>query len=223
MRSVLDSQPAASASRVMIVDDVRMACESLKVQLAPHYSDIRCAWDLPSLLMELGDGTPSLILLNHSTPDSVGILQVAGDCAPRPKVIVYGLPDDQQDDIISCAKAGAAGLHLGSESLEQLLQLIRDIENGHPSCSPKVLAVLLGRIRGKETACADPVGGSLTERETEILSLMREGLTNKQIANRLHISVHTVKNHVHNLLVKLGAQSRAEAAYMHSQSLQYAS
>ena len=74
-----------------------------------------------------------------------------------------------------------------------------------------VLAVLLGRIRGTTNADPDPVNGSLTEREAEILSLMREGLTNKQIANRLHISVHTVKNHVQKILRKLGANNRAQA------------
>lgn len=221
--SISDAEPSVSASGVMIVDDVRIARESLKAQLAPRYGDIRCAWDLPSLLMELGDGTPSLILLNIRTPDSADVIKVAEDFAPRPKVVVYGLRDDNEDDVISCAKAGAAGLHLKSESFEHLLELVRDIEDGHPSCSHKVLAVLLGRIRGTTNADPDPVNGSLTEREAEILSLMREGLTNKQIANRLYISVHTVKNHVHNLLVKLGAQSRAEAAYIHSKSASYAS
>ena len=201
---------SVSASRVLIVDDGRMARESLAVDLAPHYSDIRCAWDTPSLLSELADGTPDLILLNNVTLDSAGVLQVAADLAPSPKVIVFGLSQQQASEVISCAEAGAAGLHLRSQSFEQLLALIRDVDAGHANFSPQVSEILIGRIRADAVKRADPRRGSLTQRESEILTLMRDGLTNKQIATQLYISVYTVKNHVRNLLAKLGATSRVE-------------
>jgi DNA-binding NarL/FixJ family response regulator len=196
-----------------------MAREGLAAQLALSFAEIRCAWDLPSLITELGDGTPRLILLNKGASDSAAMLDVACDLAPRPKVVVFGL---SHDDVIPCARAGASGLHLRSESFEQLLTLIRNVEDGLGSCSPEVTAILMSRIHSDATT-SEPRSGSLTARETEILRLVEEGLTNKQIATRLYVSVHTVKNHIHNLLAKLGAQSRAEATYKHSLAMRSAS
>lgn len=126
-------------------------------------------------------------------------------------MIVYGLSEEREWEIVASAEAGAAGLHLRSESFDHLLDLMRDVENGRARCSPEVSAILLGQVYVDATGVRDPSNGVLTARETEILMLIEEGLTNKQIATRLCVTVHTVKNHVHSLLGKLGVQSRAEA------------
>lgn len=202
----------------MILDDNRMIRDSLAAQLAPCFADIRWAWDLPSLLREVVADAPGLILLNNDASDSAVMLDVACDLSARPKVIVFGL---SRDDVIPCAQAGASGLHLRSESFDQLLTLIRGVENGLGSCSSEVTEILMSRIRSDATTGHPKV--SLTAREAEILRLVEQGLTNKQIATRLYVSVHTVKNHMHNLLAKLGAQSRVEAAYKYSLAPEIAS
>ncbi len=206
-----DEKAAASASRVIIVDDMRLYRECLKSQLAPYFADIRCAWDLPSLVKEVGGEEPILILLNIGAAGSAVLLQISVDLAPKPKVIVLGLHEDNEGEVVSCAEAGAAGLHLRTESFDHLLALMRDVEDGQARCSPQVSAILLGRVYSDAAGSADSMNGALTARETEILELLEEGLTNKQIASRLCVTVYTVKNHVHSLLGKLGVQSRAEA------------
>ena len=202
---------SASASRVIIIDDIRLNRECLAAQLAPHFTDIRCAWDLPSLVKEVGGEDPILILLNIGTAGSSTLLQISVDLVPKPRVIVLGLHEDHESEVVSCAEAGAAGLHLRTESLDHLLALMGDVEDGQARCSPEVSAILLGRVYSDAAGSVDPMNGALTARETEILRLLEEGLTNKQIASRLCVTVYTVKNHVHSLLGKLGVQSRAEA------------
>lgn len=212
----------SSSARVLVIDDFTVGRECLAAQLEPHYRDVRCAWSLPSLLEELDCGTPDLILLNFGTLASMDLLQVSLDLEPEPRVIAFGLSDDRE--VVQCAEAGAAGLHLRSETFAHLLGLMREVGSGRAHCSAAVSAILVGQVYA--TVSGRPLPDSMTEaltaRETEILSLLEEGLTNQQIARRLSVTVHTVKNHVHNLLSKLGVQSRAEASKL-SRAMKYAS
>lgn len=218
----MDTKPALPGKpSIVIVDDFRLSRECLAGQLAAHYADIATAWDLPTMVREInGSATTSLVLLNIATKRSATLLQLALDLSPAPKVVVFGLSEDQESDVVSCAEAGAAGLHMRSESLEHLLELMHDVGNGHARCSSAASAILLGRVYSGAAGYRDSAG-PLTARENEILALLEEGLTNKQIATRLSVTVHTVKNHVHSLLGKLGVQSRAEATRL-SRAMRYA-
>lgn len=149
------------------------------------------------------------------------MLRMSLDLAIGPEVIVFGLSAEQEWDIVACAEEGASGLHLRTESFDHLLTLMRDVEAGHARCSPEVSAILLGHAYADAAGCLDPPNGPLTVRETEILGLLEDGLTNKQIAARLSVTVHTVKNHVHSLLGKLGVPSRAEAMKL-ARAMRYA-
>lgn len=173
---------------------------------------VRQAWDLPSLLAEVDTEVPDIVLLNIGTDDSTTLIQVSLDIGPSTRVVVFGLTTDRESEIITAAEAGAAGLHLRSESFDHLLTLIRDAGQGLARCSPEVSAILMRRVYA---FAAQPNPDSsieaLTPRETEILQLIEQGLTNQQIASRLSLTVHTVKNHVHSLLGKMGVSSRAEA------------
>ncbi|MGI9123871.1 MAG: LuxR C-terminal-related transcriptional regulator [Mycobacterium sp.] len=198
--------------RVIVVDDGRLNRECLTAQLAAHGIDVYVAWDLPSLFKEVDAGLPAVVLLNIGTPDSATILPVAMDIAPTTKVIAYGLSADRESEIVGCAEAGVAGLHLRSESFEHLLGLIRRSGQGHALCSAEVSAILMRRVYAfAAQKNPDASTDSLTARENEILELVAQGLTNQQIATRLSVTLHTVKNHVHSLLTKLGVGSRAEA------------
>lgn len=218
----MDEGLRSDRPRVVIVDDFRLSRECLAGQLAAHYAEIGTAWDLPSLVREVnGDGTtPTLVLLNVATQRSATLLQVALDLSPAPKVVVFGLSEDNEADVVACAEAGAAGLHMRSESFEHLLELMHEVGNGNARCSSTASAILLGRVY-TDAAGYREATGPLTARENEILALLEEGLTNKQIATRLSVTVHTVKNHVHSLLGKLGVQSRAEATRL-SRAMRYA-
>lgn len=211
-----------SSARVLIVDDSALGRECLAIRLSSHYSGIRCAWDLPSVLREVNAvGTPNVVLLDADTYDCAKLLQFSLDLEPKPQVIVFGLSDDR--DVIRCAEFGADGLHLRSESLEHLVELMRAVAHGHSHCSPEVSAILVGSVYAAVAGdtLPDLVTEPLTARETEILILLEQGMTNQQIASQLSVTVHTVKNHVHNLLNKLGVRSRAEASRL-SRTLKYA-
>lgn len=201
--------PAGSGPKAVVVDDGRLSRECLAGQLCAHGIAATTAWDVPSLLNEAD--AAAVILLNIATPDSGTLLHLALDLNAGARVIVFGLSADRESEIVSCAEAGVAGLHLRTESFEHLMGLIHS-GRGRAQCSPEVSSILLRRVYAfAAQANPDATTEGLTPREIEILDLIDQGLTNQQIASRLSLTLHTVKNHVHNLLSKLGVRSRAEA------------
>lgn len=198
--------------RVVVVDDGRLARECLAAQLSTHGVDTAIAWDLPSLFDAADQRKADVILLNVATPDSSTLLQVSLDLDPGTKVVVFGLSIDRESEIVSAAESGAAGLHLRTESFDGLLELVRTAGQGQAKCSPEVSGILIRRVYAY-AAQANPDSSidSLTARENEIPELLEQGLTNQQIASRLSVTLHTIKNHVHSLLTKLGVSSRSEA------------
>lgn len=207
-----ESAAGAQAGRVIVVDDGRLARECLAAQLRASGVSAAVAWDLPSLFAGIDGGRPDVILINIGTPHYTTLLPVSLDVDTATKVIVFGLSIDRESDIIASAEAGVAGLHLRTESFEHLLALLANAGRGPAQCSSEVSAILMRRVYAFAThANPDSSTGSLTSRETEILELLEQGLTNQQIASRLSVTIHTVKNHVHSLLTKLGVGSRTEA------------
>jgi len=210
-------------TRVLVIDEGRLNRECLSAQLEANGIEVRPAWDLPSLFAAADEGTPQVILLNIGTEDSGTLLQVSLDIDAAAKVVVFGLSVDREPEIVACAEAGVAGLHLRSESFAHLLAVLANVSTGAAQCSSEVSAILLRRVYSiaHQPSTTDSKGVLLTAREIEILELIELGLTNQQIASRLSVAVHTVKNHVHNLLGKLGVATRAEAVTV-SRALRYA-
>jgi DNA-binding NarL/FixJ family response regulator len=135
------------------------------------------------------------------------------EISPNVRVIVLGVSEDDESEIVACAEAGVVGYHMRTESLDDLLVLIREVAAGKSFCPPRVSAILLRRLSA--LASQRPPAGKelvLTTREAQILRMLELGLSNQDIATHLCIAVHTVKNHVHSLLTKLGVSTRAEAA-----------
>lgn len=197
---------------MIVVDDGRLIRECLAAQLRANGVAAGVAWDLPSLFAQVDAGRPDVVLLNVGTPDYATLLPVSLDIDPATKVIVFGLSMDRESEIVASAEAGVAGLHLRTESFEHLLALVGNAGKGQAQCSSEVSAILMRRVYAFAAhANPDSTTDSLTARETEILELVEQGLTNQQIASRLTVTVHTVKNHVHSLLTKLGVGSRTEA------------
>ena len=206
------SPKTPAAMRVVVVDDGRLQRECLVAQLLAAGFEASGAWDLPSLFSAVDAGVPSVIVLNIDTADSGTLLQVSLDIGAATKVVVIGLSVDRESDIVAAAEAGVAGLHLRSESLADLLGLIHHAGDGKAQCSSEVSAILMRRVYSFVSQVnPNSSTDSLTSRENEILELLEQGLTNQQIASRLSVTLHTVKNHVHSLLTKLGVGSRSEA------------
>ncbi len=221
-RDLANGQGILRDTKTLIIDDSTLYREYLAGVLAGHgVASPSVAWDLPSLITALENSAPRVVLLNMATRDSALLLRQALKMNPTVRVIVLGMTEEDESEIVSCAEAGAAGYHLRSESLEDLLMLIRKVAAGESLCSPKVSAILLRRLSDLAQQRQPPDKGLvLTAREAQILKMLELGLSNKEIAEQLCIALHTVKNHIHNLLSKLGVSSRAQAAAL-SRTLRY--
>jgi two-component system nitrate/nitrite response regulator NarL len=127
-------------------------------------------------------------------------------------LVALGVPE-QEESVIRCAEAGIAAFVTRESSLPELVRVLQSALRGETLCSPSMARALLGRLA---TLAAErepkPATAVLTVREVEILGLIDEGLSNKQIAARLVIELPTVKNHVHNILGKLDVRRRGDAA-----------
>jgi DNA-binding NarL/FixJ family response regulator len=211
---VAEGQWLLRDTKVLIIDDSKLYREYLAGVVASNAAaSPSVAWDLSSLVKAFEGMTPRVILLNTATRDSAMLLRQALKMNPGARVIVMGMSEDDECEIVACAEAGVAGYHMRTESLEDLLLLIRKVAAGESLCSPRVSAILLRRLSAlasqRQPVAEEPV---LTAREIQILRMLELGLSNKDIAEQLCIAVHTVKNHVHSLLTKLGVSTRTQAA-----------
>jgi DNA-binding NarL/FixJ family response regulator len=200
--------------RVLVIDDCTLFRENLAASLAATGIAVAgTAWDLPSLVAASEETNANLVLVNTATRDSHLLMRAAMDISPSARIIVVGTSEEDEQEIIACAEAGVAGYHMRSDSLDDLILLIHNVAGGQSIFPQRVSAVLLRRLSSLASqprpAVRDLV---LTAREAQILKMLELGRSNRDIAARLDIAVHTVKNHVHNLLTKLGVSTRAEAA-----------
>lgn len=202
-------------SRILIVDDCRLRRDAVSQYLESKVAAVGCAVDTHSLRAEFDRCRPEIILVNMASQGALALLQQVIDLQDPQRIVVFGLAEDDEAIIASCVEAGVGGYHLRSESLLQLANVIADVLRGESACSPRVSAILLRRLSELATQRVVTTGPVLTSREDEVLRMLAAGLSNRDIATHLCITVHTVKNHVHNLLIKLGARSRAEAVALY--------
>ena len=132
--------------------------------------------------------------------------------APGARVVALGVVEDDRP-ILAYAGAGVAAFVAPEHSLGELLAAVWAVQRGETRCTPRVAAILLRGLAARPPPVATAARGThLTSREREVLELIDQGLPNKQIARQLGIELPTVKNHVHNILAKLDASGRGEAA-----------
>ena len=213
----MPAEPAGSPSllgqNIVVVDDCRLSRENLGTVLARSGAVPYLAWDLTSLVSVLGGLDAPIVLLDTATRDFEMLLRVVTQINSAARPIVLDASEDDEGQLLACAGAGVTAIHLRSESLGTLLNLVAKVASGGTHVSSRVSGILLRRValagRGPRPA---PQGLDLTDREAQILRLIQRGLTNREIAGELAITVNTVKNHVHQVLSKLGVANRSEAA-----------
>ena len=159
-------------------------------------------------VQELG---PDVVLVDLAMADwEPAVRAIAARTAAR--VVVLGVRE-VEEEVVACAEAGVSGYVTRAASLEELVDVVESVARGESLCSPRISALLLRRVSevaGRERAAAS--ADRLTPREAQIVGLIDEGLSNKQIAGQLSIELATVKNHVHNILEKLQVDRRGQAA-----------
>lgn len=201
--------------RVMLVDDqnlVRKGVRSL-LELSSDIEIVGEAADGAEAIRMLPEINPDVMLLDMRMPGMSGIdlLQtLAKQDAVPPTIILTTFDDDEL--VLAGIKAGARGYLLKDVSLEDLVGAVKTVAEGGSIVKPAVTQRLLKGLENLQNDFSsldrpDP----LTERETEILRLMAGGYSNKEIANSLGVAEGTIKNHVSNILSKMGVRDRTRA------------
>jgi DNA-binding NarL/FixJ family response regulator len=195
---------------VLIVDDHEVLASSLAMVLEaePDLKSVGVAGTLEKARGMVVSTAPDVILLDHRLPDGDGVAAIGELRRLRPSAHVVVLTASAADHVlVSAIEAGASGFVSKSRSLDELTSAVRAAATGEAVISPEMLARLLPRLQRSGRARHN----DLTEREREVLGLLADGLSNAAIAERLFVSVHTVRNHIANLSAKLGAHSKLEA------------
>ena len=196
--------------RVLLVDDHAMLRKGLRFFLA-GFGDLELVGEAASgkeAIRLCAALQPDVVLMDMVMPDMDGAATTEAIRRQNPSVEVIALTSFQEEDLIERAlQAGAISYLLKNVSAEALADAIRQAHAGHSILAPEATEVLVKATRQR----AGQHDYGLTEREMEVLSLLIEGLSNAEIAERLVVSVATVKFHVRGILSKLGVSSRTEA------------
>ena len=175
------------------------------VEVVGTAADARVAVDLARRLWV------DVVLIDIGMPASVDASRMLARVAPDAGIVALGMREDESE-VISLAEAGVSGFVARNASLEELARAVESAGNGETRCSPRVAAMLARRVSvlAREVV-SEQAKIPLTRRQLEIVELIGEGLPNKAIAKRLFIELPTVKNHVHNILERLGVDRREDA------------
>jgi two-component system, NarL family, response regulator DevR len=213
---MVDSDPAVTSDRpirVFIVDDHELVRRGL-TDLLTATDDLIIVGEAATAgdaLRRIPAATPDVALLDARLPDGSGIdvcREIRSSQENVKCVILTSYDDDEA--LFAAVMAGASGYLLKQIGGNSLVEGIRQVAAGRSLLDPAVTQKLLDRLRNPVEP--DPVVGSLTAREREILDLIADGYTNRQIGERLFLAEKTVKNYVSGLLTKLGMQRRTQAA-----------
>lgn len=204
----------AGLLRVFILSDVRLYREGLGWSLSRR-SDIEVVGaSAPDActLAEIARSAPAAVVLDVTMAGALNLSRELARLAPGAKVIAFAVSQIEHE-LIACAEAGVAGYVSRDGSIDDIVKAIRSALCGEFVCSPRLGGLLLQRVAALSPAIPGPHDEPmLTRREYEILELINQGQSNKEIARSLRIGSATVKNHVHNILAKLQVKRRGEAA-----------
>jgi DNA-binding NarL/FixJ family response regulator len=192
--------------RVLVVDDHEMVAQSLRRVLGAEddIDVIATAATVKAALEAAVAYVPDVILMDYLLPDGDGVAATAAIRALVPDVKVVLLTgSDVESALPGALEAGCVGFLEKTSALDKLVPAVRAVASGEVSIS----AANLSRLTAKPMTTKDV----LSPREYHVLSLVAEGLSNKAIAARLTLSIHTVRNHVQTLLTKLDTHSKLEA------------
>ena len=197
--------------RILLAEDQTLMRQGLKTIL-----------DLESgfrVVGEAGDGTtavklalelrPDIILMDVQMPGQNGVEATATICQawPEAKIIIL-TTFDRDDYVFAGVRAGALGYLLKDLPARKLVETIRAVQSGEVFIQPEIASRALRATLHPADGLIEP----LSDREREVLVMLAQGIANKEIADKLHIAEGTVKNHVSNILGKLQAQNRTQAA-----------
>ncbi len=207
---------------VAIIEDNRLVREGISALLSrlPQFVVVAAGSSMGPALLR--DKTPDVILLDLGlrNGDSLRMTERVRKEFPEAKVIVMDLLP-VHEEIMEYVNAGVSGFIMKDATLEDLAATIQSVAEGVNVLPPQMTGSLFSQIARDAVAKGRPLtldAVRMTPREREVINLISEGMSNKEIARRLHIATHTVKSHVRNIMEKLTLHTRLQiAAYAHGQ------
>lgn len=214
---VRDPRVSESISIVLIEDNlmVRKELASL-IRQQPGFKVLAASANVIQALKKVREAKPRVVLVDFGLQnhDSLRLTATLHQEVPDTRVIVMGL-FPLQEDIADFVSAGASGFVMKDASLDEFLNTIRRVAKGIDVLPTKLTGSLFSQIaqRAVQNGRSRVLRSvKLTPRERQVVDLISEGFSNKEIAAQLHIAIHTVKSHVHNVLEKLALHTRLEVA-----------
>jgi two-component system, NarL family, nitrate/nitrite response regulator NarL len=208
-RATLMAHPTETA---LVISDVKFLCDSIAEIVAriPGVRSCNCADTIEAALLCITASLPAIVLIDVALPQGKQVAVQICQTYAAVNVIALGVRETK-DDVLGWVEAGIAGYVPNTSSVMDMLALIEQIRRGEQRCTAKIAGSLLRRIsdssrRPQTTATSTEI---LTRREQEVLTLVNAGLSNKDIARRLRISLSTTKTHVHHVLGKMKATRRS--------------
>ncbi len=210
--------------KVIVISDIKIYCEGLS-QILSNIDPIKVVGaenNIEDAISKIKQEAPDVILLDMTMAGSCGMAQRLMRICNDAKIVALAVPEDEKN-IIKCAEVGIAGYVAREASLDELIETVIGAKKGEFRCPPNIAAYIFKTVQSialsaKNRYLPEAIhsdewlsGGGLTRRERQIVSLLADGLSNKQISRNLTIEVSTVKNHVHNILVKLDVKNRTQA------------
>ena len=201
-------------ARLVILGEVGLYREALAGSLGrdERFDVVAVVASVERALEILGCVEADAVLVDTRMTEGTDALRALGVAAPQVKLVALSVPEVEAE-VIAVAEAGASAYVTPDATMEDLAGVVQSLERDEVLCSAGMAAGLFRRVAtlARERG-ADPIDEKLTARELEVLGLIEEGRSNKEIATSLSIEVPTVKNHVHRILGKLHVQRRSEAA-----------
>jgi DNA-binding NarL/FixJ family response regulator len=223
-----DPAPGSAAGGVIsiaLIEDNRLVREGISA-LLNQVPDLRVvAGESSGEASLLKTVNPQVVLLDLGlhNGDSLKVAEKVKKEFPEAKVIVMDLLP-VHEDIVEFVNAGVSGFIMKDATLEELVQTIRSVAQGAHVLPPQMTGSLFSQIARDAVAKGRPEALDsvrMTPREREVINLIAEGLSNKEIASRLNLATHTVKSHVRNVMEKLTLHTRLQiAAYAHNDGIQ---
>lgn len=200
--------------RVLICDDQEIVCEGLQriLESDPEITVVGQAHNGLEALERIPTANPDLVLMDLKMPEMNGIqaTRKIREKFPQVRVLVLTTYDDDEW-LFDAIRAGAHGYLLKDRPRGELLKAIKGTVEGNAFVDPAVTGKLLGQIAQNGPPRQPPLNISLSERETEVLQLLAQGLSNADIAQRLYLSEGTVRNYTSAIFAKLAVSDRTQA------------
>jgi DNA-binding NarL/FixJ family response regulator len=205
------------AIRVVIVDDHVMLRDGIAsiLQKEPDFEVVGEAGSVAEAVEKVQAAKPDLVLMDYGLPDGTGLDATREILASNAETDIVLLTVHEEDNLLfSAIRSGAKGYLLKNISAQAMLARLRGLSKGEPAMESTETRRILSEFARTDapTQPDQEANNALTDRELEVLQLIVKGFSNPQIGAKFHISVHTVKNHVHHILDKLQVSNRHEAA-----------